>query len=179
MLEPIRRVVTGHDVAGRSIVLFDSHVSPKPELPTDTCLWITDRTPASLADRADAADRPNRLEPPRNGSAFRFVEFPPVSAFAGMSPEAVERAMAAVFEQLGATHARIDTARGPGMHRTRTVDYVIVLAGQITLLLDEGEVDLKPFDVVVQRGTNHGWENRGTTPTLLAAVMIDAEPIGR
>jgi quercetin dioxygenase-like cupin family protein len=63
------------------------------------------------------------------------------------------------------------------MHTTRTIDYVILLSGRVTLLLDKGEVDLKPFDVVVQRGTNHGWVNRGTEPALFAAVLIDAKPL--
>jgi quercetin dioxygenase-like cupin family protein len=63
------------------------------------------------------------------------------------------------------------------MHKTKTVDYIILLEGEITLLLDEDEVDLKPFDVVIQRGTNHAWINKGSSPALLVAVLIDAEPI--
>ncbi len=63
------------------------------------------------------------------------------------------------------------------MHTTRTVDYIIVLSGRVTLLLDKGEVELKPFDVVVQRGTNHGWVNRGTEPAVMAAILIDAKPL--
>ena len=94
-----------------------------------------------------------------------------------MSADEVERIMAGLFARLGAMHTRVDTSRGPGMHRTRTLDYIVLLKGQITLLLDEGDVDLEPFDVVVQRGTNHGWVNKGTTPALLAVVMIDAEPV--
>jgi quercetin dioxygenase-like cupin family protein len=82
-----------------------------------------------------------------------------------------------VFQQLNATDARTDTKRSPGMHRTRTVDYVVLLSGEITLLLDEGEVTLKPFDVVVQRGTSHAWSNRGNQPALLAIAMVDAEPV--
>ena len=63
------------------------------------------------------------------------------------------------------------------MHTTRTVDYIVVLSGRVTLLLDKGEVELKPFDVVVQRGTNHGWVNRGTEPAVMAAILIDAKPL--
>jgi quercetin dioxygenase-like cupin family protein len=63
------------------------------------------------------------------------------------------------------------------MHKTRTVDYVVLLAGEVTMLLDKGEVDLKPFDVVVQRGTNHAWVNKGKEPAILAAVLVDAKPI--
>ena len=63
------------------------------------------------------------------------------------------------------------------MHTTRTVDYIVVLSGRVTLLLDKGEVELKPFDVVVQRGTNHGWVNRGSEPAVMAAILIDAKPL--
>jgi len=63
------------------------------------------------------------------------------------------------------------------MHTTRTVDYIVVLSGRVTLLLDKGEVELKPFDVVVQRGTNHGWVNRGDEPAVMAAILIDAKPL--
>ncbi|KKM91021.1 hypothetical protein LCGC14_1232730 [marine sediment metagenome] len=63
------------------------------------------------------------------------------------------------------------------MHTTKTVDYIILLQGEVTLLLDEEEVELKPFDVVIQRGTNHAWINKGSTPALLAAILIDAEPL--
>ncbi len=175
-MNPIRRIVTGHDDRGRSIVLFDDHVRPGADVPTDVYLWTTDRTPASTRGHDDAARRPLRLEPPPNGSAFRFVEFPPDSALAGMSAEQVEAVMAGLFARLDATGCRTDTKRSPGMHRTHTIDYIVLLAGEITLLLDEGEVTLKPFDVVVQRGTSHAWSNRGASPALLAIAMLDAEP---
>lgn len=177
MLQPIRRIVTGHNEAGRSAVLFDGLVRPGQEVQHDVYLWVTEGTPASNAGRADMAERPLKLEPPPQGSVFRFVEFPPEAEMAGMSAEERERFMAGLFESMGAAHTRVDTTRSPGMHKTRTVDYAILLSGEVTLLLDEGEVDLRPFDVVVQRGTNHDWVNRGTTPALLAFVMIDANPI--
>ena len=61
------------------------------------------------------------------------------------------------------------------MHKTKTIDYIIVLSGHVTLLLDDDERDLRPFDVVVQRGTNHAWINKGTEPALLCAILIDAD----
>ena len=61
------------------------------------------------------------------------------------------------------------------MHKTETVDYIILLKGDVTLILDEEEIDIKPFDVVVQRGTNHAWVNNGTEPALLIAVLIDSD----
>jgi quercetin dioxygenase-like cupin family protein len=76
---------------------------------------------------------------------------------------------------MDAAHCCSDTSRHPGMHKTRTIDYVVLLSGEVTLLLDKGEVDLKPFDVVVQRGTSHAWVNNGKEPALIAAMRIDAK----
>jgi len=89
----------------------------------------------------------------------------------------VEKETATAFKEIDAGHCRPDTTRDPRMHKTKTVDYIILLEGEVTLLLDEDEVDLKPFDVVIQRGTNHAWINKGANPALLAAILIDAEPL--
>jgi uncharacterized cupin superfamily protein len=91
-----------------------------------------------------------------------------------VSREERERQTAKLFAQMDA-HCRSDASRHPGMHKTRTIDYVVLLSGEVTLLLDKGEVDLKPFDVVVQRGTSHAWVNKGKEPALIAAVRIDAK----
>ena len=61
------------------------------------------------------------------------------------------------------------------MHKTETIDYIILLKGDVSLLLDEEEVRLQPFDTVVQRGTNNAWVNHGNEPALLIAVLIDTE----
>ena len=66
-------------------------------------------------------------------------------------------------------------SKRPAMHKTETIDYIILLKGDVSLLLDEEEVRLKPFDTVVQRGTNHAWVNHGEEPALLIAVLIDSE----
>lgn len=175
MFKPIQRIVTGHNAAGRSMILFNSLVRPWEDYKD---LWVTERTPASNAGHADAVEhRPTKFEPPPLGSAFRIVCIPPEAEMAALSAEEREGRIARLFEQLGGSHTRVDTTRSVGMHKTRTVDYVIVLSGEITLLLDEGEVNLTPFDVVVQRGTNHNWINRGTEPALLGVALIDAEPI--
>lgn len=182
MLRPVRRIVTGHDAQGRSIVLSDAvspHVLENPVRPGRglTDLWRTDAVPASNAGEADGADRPVTLNPPERGTVFRFFQINPLSAEADLTPEEREARYAAAFRQMGAAEERVDTSRHPGMHKTRTVDYIVLLEGEVTLILDEGEVDLKPLDVVVQRGTNHAWENRGTEPAVLAGILIDAEPL--
>src|SRR3989442_10063302 len=182
MLKPVRRLVTGHNAAGRSIVLFDGpsrYTLENPARPGTglTELWITESTPARNAGHADAADRPIRLEPPPNGSLCRFFQVAPEAADAALSAEAREQEAAAAFPGIGAAHTRVDTSRSPVMHQTKTVDYIILLSGEVTMLLDEGEVDLKPFDVVIQHGTNHAWINRGAEPALLVSILIDAEAV--
>jgi uncharacterized cupin superfamily protein len=94
---------------------------------------------------------------------------------AGATREELKAGMAAAFEQIDAAHERPDTTRHPGMHKTKTIDYIILLSGSVTLLLDNDEVQLQPFDVVVQRGTNHAWVVDGTESALFIAVLIDSE----
>lgn len=168
----LRRVITGHNEEGKSIVEFDG---PPIEFGSLFEMWITDSSPADNKYNNDAAKRKVRLEPPPNGSIFRFFKIFPKSP--SMSTEELEKDTAARFAAIDATHCRQDTSRNPGMHKTKTVDYIILLEGEVTLLLDEDEVDLKPFDVVIQRGTNHAWINKGSKPALLVAVLIDAESI--
>src|SRR5262245_59176449 len=103
MVRNIRRVLTGHDARGRSVILSDGpspHVLTVPGRPDFalTNLWVTDRTPVSNAGGADAAARPVVLEPPKNGTIFRVVEFPPDKAAAGFDRKAA-------FAAMGAAHA--------------------------------------------------------------------------
>jgi len=88
-----------------------------------------------------------------------------------------EKMAARILERLGGGGAIKASSARPDMHATRTLDYAVVLSGEVTLILDEGEVTLKPFDTVVQRGTSHTWENRGTEPALIAFVLLDAKPL--
>jgi hypothetical protein len=175
MLKPIRRVVTGHDARGKSIILSDGaspHTLTIPGQPNFglTNLWITNGAPAENAGTADAAAVPVVLEPPPNGSIFRVVEFPPDQTLVGFDRKAA-------FDSMGAGHAMdADASRHPGMHKTATVDYAIVLSGEIWALMDEGETLLRAGDTLVQRGTNHAWSNRGAVPCLVAFILISARP---
>ena len=176
MIKPIRRIVTGHDARGRSVIASDGpspHVLTLPGRPDFalTDLWVSGGAPASNAGSADAAERRITLEPPTNGTIFRVVEFPPDAAAGGFDRQAAFRAM-------GAGHAMDpDASRHPGMHRTDTVDYAIVLSGEIWALMDEGETLLRAGDVLVQRGTNHAWSNRSDAPCLVAFILIAATPV--
>ncbi len=175
----LRRVVTGVDASGKSYVAIDG---PPAEVIGSARsglgeIWVTDGAPADNATSGDAAKRPIKLEPPPNGSIFRFFQVAPENK--AISAKEFEEGVAGSFAAIGASHCRVDTSRHPAMHTTRTVDYIALLSGKVTLLLDDGEVDLKPFDVVVQRGTNHSWINRGPDPALLVGVLIDAKPLKR
>jgi hypothetical protein len=176
MLTSIRRVITGHNAQGKSVVVSDGpspHVLTVPGVPTFglTNLWVTDGSPADNTGSADAAARPVVLEPPAGGTIFRVVEFPPDQTLGGFDRRAA-------FASMGAGHAMDPSpARHPGMHKTATVDYAIVLRGEIWALMDEGETLLRAGDVLVQRGTNHAWSNRSTTPCLVAFILVSARPV--
>ena len=176
-MKELRRVVTGVDASGKSYVEIDGPGAGIIEEGGAGLaeIWVTDATPADNAAKGDAAKWKMRLEPPAGGSVIRYFMVAPENK--ALSLPELEAQSAARFAAMGASHCRVDTSRHPSMHTTRTVDYIVVLSGRVTLLLDKGEVELKPFDVVVQRGTNHGWVNRGTEPALMAAILIDAKPL--
>lgn len=140
-----RRIVTGHDAEGRSVVLSDTPTPKTLDIGTAAFheLWITDAVPAAItATEPEPTDRPVRTPPPAGGVIVRFTE---------MSPG----------------------AESP-LHRTETVDVGVVLEGETWLLLDDGsETRVGPGDAVVQRGTNHAWANRSDRPVRMLFVLID------
>lgn len=173
-IRPIRRVVTGHDEQGYSMVVSDArsdyfkHVPGVPTFGT-TDLWVTDGSPADNAGRTETCTEPILLKVPSGGSKLRVVEFPPDKDY-------VDRwDPVAAFASTGHTVNKSD--RHPGMHRTQTLDYAIVLSGEIWSILDKDETLLRAGDVLIQRGTNHGWSNRSDAPCLVAFVMLDAKPL--
>jgi len=174
----MRRVVTGHDARGQSVIIMDGpspHVLELPGMPglVLTNLWVTDRAPAANAGSADAAARPVVLEPPARGTIFRVVDFPPDRDVLG----GLDRGKA--FIAMGARHAMDKSdVRHPGMHKTDTVDYALVLDGEIWALMDKGETLLKAGDCFVQRGTNHAWSNRSDKACRVAFILVSAEPGG-
>jgi mannose-6-phosphate isomerase-like protein (cupin superfamily) len=176
MAKQIRRIVTGHNAAGKSIIAQDAVATCILELPTvpgmrATDLWETITAPADLSGDADPVARPVHLEPAPTGSIFRIVEFPPDAA---MGKRADTRE---VFASLGASHAVDTTSSTPMMHKTASVDYAIVLSGEIWAVMDEGEACMKAGDVLIQRGTNHAWSNRANEPALVAFILVGATPL--
>jgi len=176
MIWRVRRVLTGHDAEGRSTFIADGlapNVKEMASMPglALTDLWETAGAPADNDGHADAAARPVHLEPPRNGTILRIVEFPPDSQWRGQANGAE------AFKSIGAGHAQDRHSADPMMHRTSTVDYIIVLKGEIHAIMEKGETLLKAGDILVQRGTNHSWSVRGSEPCVVAAVLVDAKPL--
>jgi len=171
----VRRVVTGHDASGRAVVLMDGEsphvfVLEKAGGLRLTELWETRSTPADNSGSGDAGAHERRIEPVNGGTVFRVIEYPPDrERLKSIDPERF-------FASMGARAADAATRRHPGMHRTDTVDYCIVLAGEIWAVLDEGEVLLRAGDCLVQRGTNHAWSNRSDVPCTIAFVLVAAAP---
>lgn len=177
MIWRVRRVLTGHDAGGRSTFIADGEAPNVKEMASMpglalTDLWETAAAPASNAGEQDAAARPVRLEPPKNGTILRIVEFPPDSAWRGGADGA------AAFKSIGAGHAQDRGSSDPMMHKTSTVDYIIVLKGEIYAVMETGEKLLRAGDILVQRGTNHSWSVRGNEPCIVAAVLVSAKPVG-
>ena len=168
MPNPVRRVVTGHDASGKAVVLMDGD-APNQKLRqtgiVSTLLWVTDETPADISGSADRAAREIGAPPPPNGSILRVVDFPPERTAAKTDNAAFLKEMGVAAGSAPARHAH--------MHRTRSVDYAIVLSGEIDMLLDDSEVHLKAGDILVQQGTNHAWVNRGSQVCRIAFVLID------
>lgn len=175
-LQDVRRVVTVHDASGKSVVQVDSvtpHKHAVPGGPVSHGMWRTERVPAAAIGVTDRFVGQQGIAPPNGGTVFTIVDFPPGEPPAGADNTAMQR-------RLGPEHAspKARPPRHPFMHRTRTVDYGIILSGEIDMVLDEREWHLKAGDVVIQQATNHAWVNRGKEPCRIAFILIDAtEPL--
>lgn len=152
---PPRRVVSGHTPEGVSVVLSDGPVPVSRGLPEDGVffheVWNTEGAPARITatEPSEPTERTLAVPPPVRGTKIRINEFQP-------------------------GHLDEHGLQSP-VHRTASVDYGIVLEGQLTLVLDDSEVTLQAGDVVVQRGTDHAWANRGETVAKVVFVLVDGE----
>jgi hypothetical protein len=180
MEAPFRRIVTGHNEQGQAVIQGEG---PPPRVqriggehgPVFYEVWNTRATPAPI-DRAsgEPAEDGIILAPPKNGTRIRVLDIPPeADNFRDMTAEEAR----AHFEEVGAGDASSYKGEGQSrhafMHRTETVDYGIVLQGEIVLIMDEGETLCRAGDIIVQRGTNHGWANRSDANCRIAFILID------
>ncbi|HEX3114784.1 MAG TPA: cupin domain-containing protein [Bradyrhizobium sp.] len=167
----IRRVVTGLDERNHAVVLFDSPIPLKQDSPviSSTNFWITDSTPPNLS-KQDTSNRPIGVSPPDNGTKFRLVEFAPLDSAteAKLPPEMIMK---------GVNHPpeKGIPVKHPMMHRTRSLDYAVILSGEIDMMLDDTSVHLKQGDVIVQQATNHAWVNHGVQPCRILFVLMDSK----
>jgi len=175
-----RRIVTGHDASGKAIIISDAppvhtQLVGGPGGPTFFEVWHTQETPALIyAQPVEPAENGLVLPPPKSGTRIRVIEFPPegeeIRRLSGA--DAVDK-----FKAMGDEHA--STAGGaaphPLMHRTKTVDYGIVLEGEMTMVLDNDETTIQAGDIVIQNGTNHAWANRSGKACRMAFILIDGQ----
>ena len=173
----VRRVVTTHDKTGKAVVLFDGENPHKVVRPVgdlvSRVIWRTDTAPAVMDTHTDPVPAQKGIAPPPAGSVFRIVDFPP------MAPELEKLDVNHMAHQVGGhVPSRYRAPTHPFMHRTQSVDYAIVMSGEIDMLLDDSTVHLKSGDVVVQQGTNHAWVNRGKEVCRIAFVLLDAKDDG-
>lgn len=174
---PIHRVVTGHDADGKAIVASNGPLPTVIEIAAIPGtvfheVWSTAATPAPVDNSADPTVGALKLPPPPQGTRMRFVDIPPDTAeFLAHGAANMKTA----FSQIGDEAASTVKAHSPHplMHRTESVDYGVVIEGELTLVLDNSEVQLKPGTVVVQRGTNHAWANRSGKPCRMLFVLVD------
>ncbi len=177
MLKPVRRVVTGHDRDGRAIIQSDAAPTRVQVIgggPTFHEIWNTRETPARIdPDGAEPPEAQLMLAPPPNGTRIRVLDIPPeTQEFAAIDAATARRHFAEIGAAEASTHGG-GKPRHPYMHRTETIDYGIVLDGEVTLIVDEGETIVRAGDIVVQRGTNHGWANRSGRNCRIAFILID------
>ena len=180
-IKRFRRVVTGHDAQGQSIITSDAatphimSIMGQPNFAV-TDFWKTFSTPAdnSGATAADPCALPIQVAPPASGSVFRVVQFPPDKDWAA---KAAAMGGAVAIDETAKSASKGGEVRHAHMHQTRSIDYAVVLSGEIWAVMDVGETKLVAGDVLVQRGTNHAWANRSNAPCVIAFVLLDAVPL--
>jgi mannose-6-phosphate isomerase-like protein (cupin superfamily) len=176
-LPTVRRIVTGITPGGKSRIVEDTPAPATftvPERPgcKVSNVWVTQDAPVPLAE-PDGTGTYSGLHPPGKGTVIRIMDIPPEEKDPAKRAAAARATAAAIFPDIHRIAA--DRSQHPGMHTTDTVDYAIVLAGEIYAVMEENETLMKPGDVLVQRGTNHAWSNRSNEVCRLAFILIDGK----
>lgn len=175
----IRRIVTRNDLEGKSHIFSDG-ITTNIEIPLPQIddqfrfynLWTTDSMPVPLTNVDPIQNKYVSTSPVANGSMFRIVNYPPERVLLDKISKMSEDELLEFEKTIG---VKLDlNGRHPLMHMTKSIDFGIVLSGEIYLVLDKEETLLKPMDTVIQRGTSHAWSNRSNTNCLMAYVLLDA-----
>ena len=168
----VRRVVTGLDASGKAVVMIDERARLTAPRPPNYAanIWVTAKSPPDFSSTDDRGKTKVGLVPPKSGTVFRIVDFAPDSQ--GEHPTDMNHMMKIVGA--GAPKRGLPP-RDPMMHRTRSLDYALILSGEIDMLLDDTEVHCKAGDIMVQQGTNHAWVNNSGKPCRICFVLIDSE----
>ena len=176
-VKPARRIVCTDREPGKSCLVSDSpspdvHIDPARPGYASQRMWVTDGTPAKIV--LETLHLPHAIEPPANGSVLNVVTFPPDAAWQG---KVGASEVAAFFKSMGSPKASTYSPQSPHpyMQKTRTLEFGIVLEGELTLVLDTQEVTVKKGDFIVQRGTNHAWSNRTSEPAVIAIATHDGK----
>lgn len=173
---PIRRIVTVHNADGRSCFEQDG-ASPVqktvPERPgyRVTNLWRT--SPEGTVRTPDSIIEHQGVLPPAGGTVLRIIEWPAEPQDPAELRRMMDKTFAAMYPD---AQREVKAGEHPGMHTTDTVDYAIMLEGEIVAIMDEGETVMRAGDVLIQRGTAHAWANRSGKPAKMAFVLVDARP---
>lgn len=173
-LKPIRRIVTANDDEGRSYFVEDrkadhAFTTPGRSGYRSTNLWRT--MAQGSVDAPDTIDQHRGVLPPAGGTVLRIIEWPPEPEDSAEARRLIDLTFAQMFPD---ADRDIQPGEHPGMHRTQTVDYAIVLEGEIVAIMDQGEAVMRAGDVLIQRGTNHAWSNRSNAPAKVAFILVDA-----
>jgi hypothetical protein len=174
----IIRTVTGHDSSGRSIIIDSSPLAGVESFThspgfSAAVVWQTDPQPKIVNQPVDPTAQVISVVPPPGGTSALLVTFPPDSLAAadGFNPVA---AGLELCERLPGLGERFEV-ESPGFHRTDTIDYAVVLEGEVDLLLDDGcTTRVRQGAVVMQMGTRHAWRNPGNTSARLLFVLVGA-----
>lgn len=173
-LPPVRRIVTAIDAAGRSYIAEEGPSPATLELPgspyRNANLWRTLAAPSPVEAPDTITDHKGVL-PPAGGTVLRAIDFPPMAGTREEQAALVAKVFATLYPD--ADH-HAGSTRSASMHTTDTIDYAIVLAGEIWAVMDEGETLMRAGDVLIQRGTAHGWENRSGEMARVVFVLVDA-----
>ena len=173
MIVKPRRIVTGIDEEGNSIIQSNKVLDPSIELGENAFieLWQTDNKALDRKNFEEISNTEVKLSPERDSTKIRYFQLPPINK--DITSEEMESFYSLAFETINASHERTDIKKHPGMHLTNSIDYIVLLKGKVKLILDSDEISLNPLDVVIQRGTSHAWSVIGSEPALLLAVLID------